>query len=159
MASQHVVSTTTALSSSIQNRAYSYIIQATDLLLQRNLITHFITWIQYLTHGIEEIMIQQGRIVSTPTTTSLLIFYIQQRHVATQALFYISYHTQLHVPEIIELMDLVCHLTNGNSSSSSSTTMKWNFCSGLPILDPFKDVPDPFVLIPSSSLMTMQDSQ
>jgi hypothetical protein len=65
-------------------------------------------------------------------------FFVSQRQVAAECLFYLAYHTQLDATEVASLIDLVRDLTNGTSSSGGSE-------DGLPMLDPFSDgdVPSP----------------
>jgi hypothetical protein len=65
-------------------------------------------------------------------------FTYQQRHIACQCLFYLAYHTQLEMNEVTDLIDLLRDLTNGQNMGG--------FGGGLPILDPIRDIPDPYIL-------------
>uniref|UniRef100_A0A7S3VEG0 Uncharacterized protein n=1 Tax=Chaetoceros debilis TaxID=122233 RepID=A0A7S3VEG0_9STRA len=66
---------------------------------------------------------------------ALYEYTFQQRHLACQCLFYLTYHTQCTMEEVVGVIDLVKDLTNGGRIGS-----------GLPILDPIRDVPDPYML-------------
>ena len=65
-------------------------------------------------------------------------FTFQQRQLACRCLFYLAYHTQLTTEEVVGLIDLIQDLTNGDSMGMGS---------GLPILDPLRDVPDPYRVV------------
>jgi hypothetical protein len=65
-------------------------------------------------------------------------FTYQQRYIACQCLFYLAYHTQLEMGEVTHLIDLLRDLTNGQNMGG--------FGGGLLILDPIRDIPDPYVL-------------
>eukprot|EP00557_Chaetoceros_sp_GSL56_P014871 CAMPEP_0176484866 /NCGR_PEP_ID=MMETSP0200_2-20121128/4716_1 /TAXON_ID=947934 /ORGANISM="Chaetoceros sp., Strain GSL56" /LENGTH=2592 /DNA_ID=CAMNT_0017881435 /DNA_START=156 /DNA_END=7934 /DNA_ORIENTATION=+ len=65
-------------------------------------------------------------------------FTLQQRHIACRCLFYLMYHTQCTVGEVTDVIDLIDNLTNGDSSLGMA--------SGLSLLDPVRDVPDPYIV-------------
>ncbi len=67
-------------------------------------------------------------------------FTFQQRQLACQCLFYLAYHTQFSMEESTGLIDLIRDLTNGENSSNGGVG------SGLPVLDPIRDVPDPYTV-------------
>ena len=69
-------------------------------------------------------------------------FTFQQRQLACRCLFYLAYHTQLTTEEVVGLIDLIQDLTNGGGGSGSGS-----MGSGLPILDPLRDVPDPYRVV------------
>ena len=63
----------------------------------------------------------------------LLAFAYGERQVASECLFFLTYHTQCTADEVASLIDLVKDLTNGTSETT-----------GLPLLDPIRDVPSAF---------------
>ena len=67
-------------------------------------------------------------------------FSFQQRQLACQCLFYLAYHTQYTMKETTALIDLIRDLTNGQSNGDGGIG------SGLPVLDPLRDVPDPYTV-------------
>lgn len=69
---------------------------------------------------------------------------LRQRQLASECLFYLTYHTQCNPNEVTSLIDIVKHLTNGNNVVDGGTTS--GIGSGLPILDAIRDVPDPYTL-------------
>ena len=69
-------------------------------------------------------------------------FTFQQRQLACQCLFYLTYHTQCTMEEVTSLIDLVKDLTNGGEGGNGGDSVG----TGLPILDPIRDVPDPYTL-------------
>jgi len=66
------------------------------------------------------------------------------RQTAVECLFYLSYHTQLTVEEVVALIDLIKELTNGAIPNKPD--------GGLPLLDPLlRDIPSPYEALDSSS--------
>ena len=73
-------------------------------------------------------------------------FTFQQRQLACQCLFYLTYHTQCTMEETVALIDLIRDLTNGKTNGDGSSIIGPSLGSGLPILDPIRDVPDPYTV-------------
>ena len=78
-------------------------------------------------------------------------FTLRQRQLAADCLFYLAYHTQCTQAEIVSIVDVVQEMTNGSgggrgTSTGSINTVAGDIGSGLSILDPIRDVPDPYKL-------------
>jgi hypothetical protein len=71
-----------------------------------------------------------------------LAFAQQERQAAVDCLFYLAYHTQLTGSEVVAILDLIQHLTNGSNSGGSGHTDPNN--NGLLPLDPSANVPSPY---------------
>jgi len=154
------------------------ILEATDQLLQNNLIVNLIQFIRDMTVKNEELAkkictaLDQAATttpaITTPAPTTSFLgssfggtkasttqptsiststinihdmdyalyeFTIHQRQIAAECLFYLTYHTQCNQNEITGLIDLIQDLTNGSNNNNNK-----GIGSGLPSLDPFKDV-------------------
>ncbi|KAL7539868.1 hypothetical protein ACHAXR_012321 [Thalassiosira sp. AJA248-18] len=82
---------------------------------------------------------------------ALLGFTHLQRQVASECLFYLAYHTQLNVDEVVGLIDLIKDLTNGSSQQGGG--------GGLPLLNPLMDdVPSPYEALDSTTGISMATS-
>ena len=79
-------------------------------------------------------------------------FAIRQRQIASECLFYLTYHTQCTSNEITTIIDLLQDLTNGKNKKSTVVGRGGGdhnydgIGSGLPTLDAIRDVPDPYKL-------------
>lgn len=145
------------------NLGTQLILESTDSLLNANLITHLISFIREMTKKNDEVekkicfaldqtkqhqqsqnqqqTQQQSNWQSnqlpeiSDVDYAMYEFTFRQRQLASQCLFYLTYHTQCNSSEITSLIDIVQDLTNGTIGS------------GLPILDAIRDVPDPYTLL------------
>jgi len=127
------------------------VLAASDQLLLANLVENLVTLIREWTRGTEALE-QELSNASRPTQNVFglqppptdnkkepnfakvhLKFGYSQRQTAAESLFYLTYHTQCTPEEVGQLIDLIRDLTNG----SSDTT-------GLPLLNPFHDVPNAY---------------
>jgi len=84
---------------------------------------------------------------------ALLGFTQMSRQIAVECLFYLAYHTQLTVEEVVALIDLIKELTNGSglpqgglgNTQGGAGLGQVQVEKGLPLLDPLlKDVPSPY---------------
>lgn len=142
------------------------LLQATDQLIQHNLIGNLIQLIRDMTTKNEQLEKKICTVLkqeqqqdrdhtgfrtgsgAAPGTSSLpteqdmdYVFYeltLQQRDLACKCLFYLTYQTQCTSEEVVGIIDLIRDLTNGAKSNGIG--------SGLPILDPLADITDPFIL-------------
>lgn len=127
------------------------ILAATDQLLVANLVDNLITYIREWTSRTEALE-QELYNASKPAQNMFglqpppadtkkepsfakvhLKFGYDQRQTAAECLFYLTYHTQCTPEEVGSLIDLIKDLTNGTSDTT-----------GLPLLDPFHDVPNAY---------------
>lgn len=137
----------------LQNRLNAepvgYLMVATDELIKHDLVGNLIKLIRQSTVLMVDL---EAELKELPTTLStftvsasagskkfpfaaVLIEYLrQERKIAAECLFYLTYHTQCTPVEVATMVDLLKDLTNGTSEKDS----------GLPVLDPFKDVPDAY---------------
>jgi len=122
------------------------IIEATDTLLQNNLIGSLVDLVrewtvligrisQELAKGEANLAYSSGYSPDTKPThfhfdMVHLTFAVRERQSAAESLFFLAYHTQLTAEEVASLIDLIKDLTNGIEVDS-----------GLPLLNPFTDVP------------------
>jgi Nuclear pore complex scaffold, nucleoporins 186/192/205 len=126
------------------------IIQASDSLIQNNLVDNLIRVIREWTVIIGQFEHHLARGTSSNTYSSSVFaqdmtmnksfdtvhlqFAVEERQTAAECLFYLAYNTQFTEDEVAALIDVVRDLTNGSDSQR-----------GLPILNPFQDVPSSFV--------------
>jgi predicted transcriptional regulator len=128
------------------------VVAASDQLLNANLVGNLVGLVREWTRLAEELERELSN-ASTSTQTAfglvrpaqtqnpaetrfakvLLAFAYGERQVASECLFFLTYHTQCTADEVASLIDLVKELTNG----SSETT-------GLPLLNPILNVPSAF---------------
>ena len=125
------------------------IIEATDCLIQNNLVENLVRVIREWTLIIGHIEHHLTRSVSSSTHSYRVFaqeknkneqfdrvhvnFALEERQAAVECLFYVAYHTQLTIDEVVAVIDVIRDLTNGFESHS-----------GLPILNPFHDVPSSY---------------
>eukprot|EP00934_Nitzschia_sp_Nitz4_P001221 Nitzschia sp. Nitz4//scaffold104_size75438//19509//26698//NITZ4_005654-RA/size75438-processed-gene-0.27-mRNA-1//1//CDS//3329532380//1221//frame0 len=118
----------------------------TDAWLQQGFITNLIQLIRDYSQRITQLM-HELSLAAAPTTTSSstsskdaspppfakvhLLFAIQERHIATEILFFLAYHTQWTSTEIVSLVQLLKDLS-----------------AQLPPLCPFTQVPTPYKDVP-----------
>lgn len=110
-----------------QCRLERKLLEATDVLLQKNLIGSLVTLIQDLTKWTSQLDQPSTQPMPEPNKRWLSHLY-HERQVAAECLFYLTYSTQCNTSEVAALIDLIHSLTN----------------EGLGALDPIKDVPDAF---------------
>lgn len=129
------------------------VIEGTDILLQAGLVTDLVQVVRDYAQRIQQLQQElestkanmqvhqmtqhfQQQSLQGPSTVSKsppnfanvhLIYCQQQTQVAAECLFFIAYHTQLTSSEMAALLDLIKDLS-----------------SGLPILNPFTNVPSPY---------------
>jgi hypothetical protein len=112
-------------------------LEATDGLLSRNLIHNFVSFVRNLTTLIAQVRPKPGQPQRSPQGIAMetqgvhevspwLDHLHQERQMAVECLFYLTYSSQCTAPEIASLIDLIQELTN----------------NGLSPLDPVQDVPD-----------------
>jgi hypothetical protein len=118
------------------------LLEATDALIQNNVVTNLISLIREWSNRIfqiEQDLQSQKENTSMSTTCKPpkpgyakvhLLHAQQERQTAVECLFYLAYHTQLTAQEVGGLLDLIRDLTNGLHATD-----------GLVALDPFVDVP------------------
>jgi hypothetical protein len=129
------------------------IVAASDQLLNANLVGNLVGLVREWTRLAEEL----ERELSNASTSSsqntfgllrpaptqkpeetrfakvLLAFAHSERQVASECLFFLTYHTQCTADEVASLIELVKDLTNGTSETT-----------GLPLLNPILDIPSAF---------------
>lgn len=129
------------------------VLQATDQLLVANLIDNLVTYIREWTARTDALEQEfanatrpaqnmfglQPPPVDPKNETNFakvhLKFGYNQRQTAAESLFYLTYNTQCTPQEVASLIDLIRDLTNGTSDTT-----------GLPLLNPFQDVPSAYVV-------------
>lgn len=129
------------------------IIQATDSLLQCKLIDNLIELIREWTQLIGCISRELANRESNNAYSGYhqekkqahfdavhLLFAVRGRESASESLFFIAYHTQLSATEVAGLVDLTRDLSNGLDGDA-----------GLPLLDPFHDVPSSYETPPQTN--------
>jgi hypothetical protein len=123
-----------------QCRLEHKVLEATDVLLSKNLIQNLVRLIRKLTTLIAQMQQQQDQThqaqppfgavqtmqQSSKKTSPWLNHLHQERQMAAECLFYLTYTSQCTADEIASLIDLIHELTN----------------DGLSVLDPVKNVPD-----------------
>lgn len=122
-----------------QSRLEHNLLEATDTLLSRNLIQNLVALVRNLTSLITQVQPQQDQTrqqipgyyapmetESTQDKVRWLDHLHQERQMAAECLFYLTYSSQCTAQEIASLIDLIQELTNENLS----------------VLDPVQDVPD-----------------
>ena len=133
------------------------IIHATDSLLQNKLIENLINLIREWTILIGHIERKLAQGESANTTNAYpgysqknkkaqfdfvhLAFALRERQSASESLFFIAYHTQLTASEVAGLIDLTKDLSSGLEGDAS----------GLPVFNPFHNVPSSFENPPQTS--------
>ena len=127
------------------------VLAASDQLVVANLVDNLVTFIREWT-GRTEALEQELSNASKPAQNMFglqpspadkeeetkifkvhLKFGYSQRQTASESLFYLTYNTQCTPNEVGSLIDAIKDLTNGDSPTS-----------GLPLLDPFHDVPSAY---------------
>ena len=76
---------------------------------------------------------------------ALLGYYITQRQIASETLFFLAYHTQFEISEVASLIGLIRELTNGGGGIGTGDASD----DGLALLEPWSDdvVPSPYVAV------------
>lgn len=122
------------------------ILVATDALLQQGLVTKILNFVRSATTRIGMWMAEVAKMEAEEQASGMLNnanrkgknfakLHLQQmveeRQYVIECLFFIAYQTQMTCQEVADIVDLICQLTNSAGPTG-----------GLPILDPFNDVPD-----------------
>jgi hypothetical protein len=117
------------------------ILRATDPLLENGCITKMIEFVRQATTRMGQWMVEVSKLEEeeeVPDKRRELKYaklHLQQlvleRQCVVECLFFIAYHTQMTCQEVVDMVDLIGQLTNRDGPTG-----------GLPILDPFQDVPD-----------------
>jgi len=115
----------------------NFVCRATDALLKNGWIKNIVQMVRNYTQRIDQLLEYSntaGGNVGTTTTPRqfwlgdvTLQSYYEERQIAVECLFFIAYHVQLTVGEVVILIDLVRDLSNASA-----------------VFDPLFDVPNPF---------------
>lgn len=134
------------------------VLAATDQLLLANLVDNLVTFIREWTRRTEALEQELSTaskpaqnlfgLQPPPTDTKKepnfamvhLKYGYSQRQTASESLFYLTYHTQCTPEEVGSIIDLIKDLTNGTSETT-----------GLPLLDPFHNVPNAYYDDPAAA--------
>ncbi|GAX19756.1 hypothetical protein FisN_37Lh024 [Fistulifera solaris] len=113
------------------------ILRATDPLLENELIPRMIEFVRQATTRIGQWMVEVSKLEEEDKRRELnyaklhLQQLVEERQCVVECLFFIAYHTQMTCQEVVDMVDVIGQLTNRDGPNG-----------GLPILDPFRDVPD-----------------
>ena len=117
-------------------------LEASDQLLQDGWIRNLVDFVRLASQRIRELhnaLHQQPGHLLTERNREILTWHlaelVHERQVCVESLFLLAYHTQFKVDEVVLLVDLIHHLTNGE----------------LPKWDPLKNVPSLYAAADASA--------
>lgn len=102
----------------------SIVVEATDALFKANWIPNLSNLVMLYTKRIQELLPAEQHLWRYQVALQACW---RERQLAVECLFYASYHVQMTASEVANLVDLLRELSNG-----------------LPVLNPYRDVPNPF---------------
>lgn len=114
------------------------VLQATDAFLQAGWIGKIVDAVRSYSVPIAE-LVNLRNIPDSDAAfwrhTVTLQCLVEERQLASECLYFAAYHVQLQLDEVTRLIDLVRELSNA-----------------LPVLDPYRDVPDPYEKVQQSNM-------